>query len=451
MITAKISTIREINGRFLLLQNILLLFLIIGLLYSDRINNFSPLIFDIVRYILILISFIDFFSLLIWMKRNHIEKGIKYSFVHYFLVLRIRTSLLDAGYFVKRQFFGIDVAKLPKINLKMDENYSYGKVEIKNEIKYEKRLDNIEISSSLGKYIVEFSYLSDDENYYVFEIFNSKINRRLTFNSSKEFIDYSAQYNNDTLFIDSINKVKLHHTLIVGQTGSGKTYALYSLILQLINKKVHCNLFISDPKASSLSVIGDKIIPENTSEDIDDIIQSLRQFNMKMNERKNEIKEKLLSKIESSYVDFDFEPYVFIFDEYASFQSVIQSRDKKTRDEVNKLISQIVLQGRQLGFFLFVVMQKSDSTSLPTMIRDNLPLKIVLGNAEEQTYITAFGYSKDIPKYKFRRGEGVYTFPEIANNPKICSFSYLNFDILGSFNKAGGVVNTPAPPKNRKR
>lgn len=172
---------------------------------------------------------------------------------------------------------------------------------------------------------------------------------------------------------------------------------------------------------------------------------------MKMNERKNEIKEKLLSKIESSYVDFDFEPYVFIFDEYASFQSVIQSRDKKTRDEVNKLISQIVLQGRQLGFFLFVVMQKSDSTSLPTMIRDNLPLKIVLGNAEEQTYITAFGYSKDIPKYKFRRGEGVYTFPEIANNPKICSFSYLNFDILGSFNKAGGVVNTPAPPKNRKR
>ena len=395
-------------------------------------------IIPVLYYVIVCIIISDLIQWITFLKTNHINKGIKYVINHYRLLHLVRISLLDAGYYVRRQFFRIDVAKLPKIYIEFSDNYAYGLIKIENKIRYEQKLDNIQLSSSLGRYIVENSYLSSDENYYCFDFFDANINRQLKFDSIKGFLQYSNNLDDNKLFIDSISQVQLHHTLIVGQTGSGKTYALYSLLLQMINKKVNYHLYIADPKGSSLAVIGEKISPNNTSENVDDIIQLLREFNDEMDERKHKIKEKLLTKIDSSYSDFGLDPYVFIFDEYASFQAVIQSKDKKTRDEVNKLISQVVLQGRQLGFFLFVVMQKSDSSSLPTMIRDNLPLKIVLGNAEEQTYVTAFGYSKDIPNYQFKIGEGVFTFPQVANNPKICAFSFLNFDILNALEKKRG-------------
>src|SRR5699024_11294787 len=98
--------------------------------------------------------------------------------------------------------------------------------------------------------------------------------------------------------------------------------------------------------------LGDKISKENTVADIEDIIKLLQKFNKLMNQRKVEIKEKLNTKLEGTYADFGYEPHIFIFDEFASFQSVIQTMEKKKRDEVTKLLSQVILQGRQLGFFL---------------------------------------------------------------------------------------------------
>jgi len=149
-----------------------------------------------------------------------------------------------------------------------------------------------------------------------------------------------------------------------------------------------------------------------------------------MNYRKTEIKEMLNTKLEATYADFNYEPHIFIFDEFASFQTTIQAMEKKKRDKVMKLLSQVVLQGRQLGFFLWIVMQKSDASLLPTSLRENLPVKFVLGNAENQTYITTFGVGADIPIKDFNLGQGVFTCPDIANTPKICHFSYLDFDIL---------------------
>src|SRR5699024_11672278 len=130
-------------------------------------------------------------------------------------------------------------------------------------------------------------------------------------------------------------------------------------------------------------------------------------FVKKMNKRKIEIKERLSTKLEADYSDFKYEPHVFIFDEFASFQSVIQTMEKKKRDEVTKLLSQVILQGRQLGLFLWIAMQKSDASLLPTNLRENLPIKFVLGNLEKQTYITASGSGLDIPEKNYKLGQGV--------------------------------------------
>lgn len=88
-------------------------------------------------------------------------------------------------------------------------------------------------------------------------------------------------------------------------------------------------------------------------------------------------------------------------------------------------------------------MQKSDASLLPTNLRENLPVKFVLGNAEKQTYITAYGSGVDIPEKNYKLGQGVFTCPEIANTPRMCHFSYLNFDILKAVNqlrKGTGVL-----------
>lgn len=123
-------------------------------------------------------------------------------------------------------------------------------------------------------------------------------------------------------------------------------------------------------------------------------------------------------------------PHVLVFDEFADFSLLLQSKDKKVRDHVNSLISSIVLKGRQAGFFLWIVMQQAGSNNIPTFIRDNLPWKVVLGNAEDQTYVTAFGAGADIPLRKMKAGDGVFTYPAVANKPRLCEFPTLDFDIL---------------------
>ena len=131
---------------------------------------------------------------------------------------------------------------------------------------------------------------------------------------------------------------------------------------------------------------------------------------------------------------------MLIIDEYAAFSAVLAAKDKKTRDHVDELMHQIILMGRQLGFFLFLVMQKSDAKLITTALRENVPFKIVLGNAEEQTYVTAFGNGIDIPPMNYGQGDGVFTEPTLAPTPKYVQFPTLDFDILEEAKRLVGVV-----------
>ena len=84
-------------------------------------------------------------------------------------------------------------------------------------------------------------------------------------------------------------------------------------------------------------------------------------------------------------------------------------------------------------------MQKSDATLISTALRDNLPLKIVLGNAEPTTYETTFGKSVNIPPLNYLQGDGVFTEPKLASTPKLVQFPTLNFDILEAVKMSAGV------------
>lgn len=437
---SKLRTQRQQNGIFIYSACLMLVVLVLSLNYIDSQLKLGVFI-QLSSLFITLVTVIITFQLIMWLIRNKARKGMKYATSHYLTLLKLRKAFLDANYYNKRVYFNTEVAELPKIKLEFFNEYSKAKLFVEN-INLNKDIGDVNISFALDNFIVDRAYLTNNELYYIFEIYDSNIDQQLKFNTIWDLMKQSSQLDDYTLLIDKSISISLYGTLLVGQTGSGKTYALYSLILQMLTKNISYNIYFADPKNSSLAVLGERVSQENTATDIEDIIKLLQTFNEAMEARKKDIKKDLGTKLEATYADFHYEPYIFIFDEFASFQSVLQTMDKKKRDEVMKLLSQVVLQGRQLGFFIWIVMQKSDATLLPTNLRENLPVKFVLGNAEKQTYTTAFGAGVDIPEKELSLGQGVFTCPIVASTPKTCHFSYLDFDILEAVNliKSAGVL-----------
>ena len=371
-----------------------------------------------------------------WIFSNKIYKGIRY-FVQYIIVMNnLELQMIDAGLYIERG----NILEIPRIQLVFDKGLSKGILKIRNSLKFDKKLDDVVMSSALDKYVVESHYVTDDRNYYVYELIDGSVDFKLTFKSFSEYLKYNAKIPCYSIFLDSRSVVKLQHTLIVGVTGSGKTYCLYNILLQFYNKNISYKVYYADPKGSSLAVIGQTIATDITAIEMRRIIELLEEFVSKMHERKAEMKELLKSKLDADYSTFDKSPYIFCFDEYASFVSVLANEDKKTRDKVNSLMSEVILQGRQLGFFMLIIMQKSDANLISTSLRDNIPLKIVLGNSEQQTYVTAFGTGVDIPARHFQIGEGVFTEPVLAPEPKLMQCPCLDFDILSAFKSTTPVM-----------
>ena len=221
--------------------------------------------------------------------------------------------------------------------------------------------------------------------------------------------------------------------MITGQSGSGKSISAFILILEMLNKSVPYNLYFADPKASGMASLGKAIDETRTADSIDSIIELLRSFHAELVKRKELMEQSLTDSksIDSDYKDFSYEPYVLVFDEYLAFSLALQNYKKDIRDEVSSILSDIVLMGRQLGFFLFMIMQSAPANNIPTLIRDQLAFKVVLGNSDNSTYQVAFGTGIDIPVRKYPIGYGVYTYSGKIEKPKILAFPTIkNFDIM---------------------
>ena len=367
-----------------------------------------------------------------WAVVHHLGPGVKYALRHWQLCRGIKRVLMEAGYGIP---VGEQYYRLPQVKIRFDDKgLTSGIVEVQNHIKSDSSLAAVNLSSALGVYLVDAQYISDDNNYYCYEISDSRIDRQLCFDSYAALADYAhkhtGKYGPYTLFADARNEgIKIRSLLLVGITGSGKSYALMGLIAQLQNWPIPPTVYYADPKGSDIAVLGGSLAPERTADDIDGIIDLLRQFHGSMMARKAEMRDKLSGKLGADFTDFRLPAYIFLFDEFAAFQASI-SRDKKRRDEVEEIMRNVVLMGRQLGFYMWVAMQKSDSSDIPTAIRDNLPLKICLGNAPSTTLMTIFGHAADLSSRHWDKGQGLIYCDGITAAPRPVSFPTLRFDIF---------------------
>ncbi len=376
-------------------------------------------------------------------KHGLFKGGFKYYRLHCKMSKAIKTQLLDDKVYIERYCFNELCAVLPKVKIKFDNNLLTGEVSIENTLRYKEKLIDVDISCCLLNYIVEQSYISPDGNYVTYDIFDADFDRQLVFENTEQFLQSCKQVGDYELLIDKVTTVELFHSMISGQSGSGKSVATYILISEMLNKPVHFNLYFADPKASGMASLGKAIDETRTADSIDGIIELLRSFHAELVKRK-ELMEKSLTNsknIDCDYRNFGYEPFVFIFDEYLAFSLALQNYKKDIRDEIASILSDIVLMGRQLGFFLFLIMQSAPANNIPTIIRDQLAFKVVLGNSDDSTYTVAFGAGVDIPIRKYPIGYGVYTYAgKTEKKPKILAFPTIkDFDIMTVIDKYKSV------------
>lgn len=181
------------------------------------------------------------------------------------------------------------------------------------------------------------------------------------------------------------NYRKCPHALIAGVTGKGKTYLLAYLIKIFI--LLNADIKILDPKMSDLSYL-EKIFRDDVVSTPGQIAKVLRETTNLMNERYQTFKSMHNYGFGKDYKDYGFKPIFIVFDEIAAFMASI---DKKTSKEIDDYMSEIIMKGRQAGVFMVLTTQRPDSDVIKTAIRDQLGLRVALGEMSKTGYSMVFG------------------------------------------------------------
>ena len=178
---------------------------------------------------------------------------------------------------------------------------------------------------------------------------------------------------------------KCPHALISGVTGKGKTYFLAYLIKSFLLLKA--DIKILDPKISDLSYL-ENLFTDCVASSATQIAKILREVTEKMNSRYEQFKTLSSYRFGKDYKDYGYKPVVVIFDEIAAFMASV---DKKLSKEVNDYMAEIVMKGRQAGVFMILTTQRPDADVIKTNIRDQLGLRIALGDMSKTAYTMVFG------------------------------------------------------------
>lgn len=209
--------------------------------------------------------------------------------------------------------------------------------------------------------------------------------------------------------------VKTPNGLVVGEVGGGKTYFLLSLVMALL--KADAKLKIYDPKTADLADLRD--VPKflNKHEvytDYNQIAQSLRITVEQMNARYVNVKSLPNYKTGKNYAYYGLEPVFIIFDEFVAFIDKIDKVNEKAK--INAHLSELVLKGRQMGFFVIFATQRPDAEALKGSIRDQLGARFALGDMSSEGYRMTF---KNMQKSYVNSGVPARGYCHIKGSTKV--------------------------------
>lgn len=177
---------------------------------------------------------------------------------------------------------------------------------------------------------------------------------------------------------------KLPHMLIAGGTGGGKTYFILTLVEALL--RTNAVLFILDPKNADLADL--QAVMPNVYYKKEDMLSCIDSFYEKMMKRSEDMKQMEGYKTGENYAYLGLPANFLIFDEYVAFMEMLGTKENTA--VLNKL-KQIVMLGRQAGFFLILACQRPDAKYLGDGIRDQFNFRVALGRMSEMGYGMMFG------------------------------------------------------------
>lgn len=186
------------------------------------------------------------------------------------------------------------------------------------------------------------------------------------------------------------NYVKYAHCLLGGNTGSGKTRMLFKIILELQSEGAL--LYIADGKfdelhdfAKNLQKNDNHITVADNHNEIVEMVKQVETIMFKRSSKDNNV------------------PIFLVIDEYASLTLL----GKKTVEAMNNSLKQLVLMSRAKNIHLIFALQRAGTGTIEGDLRDNLTVKIGLGNLSSQNYEMIFNQRKNENELFDRKaGEG---------------------------------------------
>lgn len=269
------------------------------------------------------------------------------------------------------------ITYFPKLYYRMDNGLLYIRTEITLG-KYQDQLLHLEKKLETGLYCELVSKELHD-SYVEYVLLYDTIANRIT-------IDEVQAENGSLRLMKNVwwEYDKLPHMLIAGGTGGGKTY----FILTIIQALLRCNaiMYVLDPKNADLADLS-VVMPEvyYKKEDITDCID---RFYDGMIARSEAMKLMENYKTGENYAYLGLAPHFLIFDEYVAFMEMLTTKENAA--VLNKL-KQIVMLGRQAGYFLILACQRPDAKYLGDGIRDQFNFRVALGRMSELGYSMMFG------------------------------------------------------------
>lgn len=218
--------------------------------------------------------------------------------------------------------------------------------------------------------------------------------------------------------------------LLIGRSGTGKSNLTTYIMLKSMSQ-VHCGLYIVDAKRADMFGLGNvlnngnKVVVSTT----DQIARMLRLINENMNNRYEHFRN---GKWGQDFSEYGFRPYLLIIDEISAM--LAEAGDNKK--EIVSQLRQIILRGRQAGIFTLISGQRIDASILDRDITLQLGTRIVMGQADGDTYRMAYPMIKDIKALPFvpnKPGYGlIYSDGQLINNPiPFISADMTNIDVPG--------------------
>ncbi|PKM53186.1 MAG: hypothetical protein CVV00_13580 [Firmicutes bacterium HGW-Firmicutes-5] len=101
---------------------------------------------------------------------------------------------------------------------------------------------------------------------------------------------------------------------------------------------------------------------------------------------------------------------LLIIDEYPAFISYMQTMDKndktKRSNEILSIVSEVLMLGRGLNNFIWIVCQRADSSWFTSGSRDNFMIRCCLGNISKEQKTMLFS-GEELPERIYKPGQGV--------------------------------------------